>query len=274
LLISNIKKDINVLKKIRIYQVDAFTSRLFQGNSAAVCPLESWLDDNIMQSIAMENNLSETAFFIIKNNKFYIRFFTPKVEIDLAGHPTLAAAHIIFKNIFPNLTEIQFNTKSGEKLNIIKKNNIISMDFPLNKSFVQNKYYEKISVILRSNPSKFLIGRYALAIFNNQKDIELIKPNFESMLVAPYDGIIISAPGDDCDFVSRFFAPKFGILEDPVTGSAHCQLIPYWSKFLNKNEMIAKQLSTRGGKLYCVNNKKRVSIGGNAVTYMIGDIFI
>ena len=262
------------MKKIKIYQVDAFTNKLFHGNSAAVCPLENWLDDNIMQSIAMENNLSETAFFIVKKNKFYIRFFTPKVEIDLAGHPTLASAHVIFKYIFPKLTEIQFNTKNGERLNVKKEKNIISMDFPSDISIIRNKYLEKISTILKSKPIKFFLGRYALVIHKSQKDIALIKPNFEAMLTLPYDGIIISAPGDDCDFVSRFFAPKLGILEDPVTGSAHCQLVPYWSKFLNKNNMLAKQISMRGGKLYCENNKNRVIIGGNTITYMIGELFL
>jgi len=262
------------MKKIKIYQVDAFTEKLFNGNSAAVCPLESWLDDSTMQDIAMENNLSETTFFIIKNSKFYIRFFTPKVEIDLAGHPTLAAAHIIFENIFPDLTKIQFNTKKGDKLNVERKDNIISMDFPSNKSTARNNLLKKISSTLRSYPSQFLVGRYALAIYKSQKDITSIKPNFEIMQELPYDGIIISAPGNNCDFVSRFFAPKFGILEDPVTGSAHCQLIPYWSKYLNKSKMIAEQLSIRGGKLYCENTENRVIIGGNAVTYMIGNIFL
>ena len=148
------------------------------------------------------------------------------------------------------------------------------MDFPSDKSIVQNKSLEKISMILRSEPIQFLIGRYALAIYKSQKEIAFINPNFEAMLELPYDGIIISAPGDDCDFVSRFFAPKFGILEDPVTGSAHCQLVPYWSKFLGKNDMIAEQISSRGGKLYCENNKNRVIIGGNTITYMIGDLFL
>ncbi len=260
------------MKKIKIFQVDAFANTLFSGNPAAVCPLESWLDDDIMQSIAQENNLSETAFFIIKNNKYYIRWFTPKVEMDLAGHPTLAAAYIIFKELSPKKKYVEFNTPSGDVLSVSLKKDILSMGMP--SYFPEPKNLKNISNVLGRNPVKFLYGIYGMAIFRSQKEIINLSPNFDLLKKNSYDGIIVTAPGDDCDFVSRFFAPKLGIEEDPVTGSAHCQLIPYWSKILGKKNMLAKQLSPRGGELYCTNLEDRVIIGGKCIIYMKGVLIL
>ena len=262
------------MNRVKIYQVDAFASELFAGNPAAVCPLTTWLPDNIMQSIAMENNLSETAFFIIKDDKFFIRWFTPKVEIDLAGHPTLATAHIIFNEIFPEKDNIQFHTKVGDILNVSRNKNILSMDFPSYHPVPQESKLEEVSAALKSSPSKFLFSRYGMAVYKSENEILNISPNFDKLERLQYNGIIVTAPGNKCDFVSRFFAPKFGILEDPVTGSAHCELIPYWAKILKKQDMLARQLSSRGGELHCSNLEGRVIIGGEAITYMHGELLL
>ena len=262
------------MENIKIYQVDAFTSKLFKGNSAAVCPLNNWLSDEIMQSIAMENNLSETAFFFVNNNKYHIRWFTPKCEIDLAGHPTLAAAHIIFKELCPGKNIVEFNTKIGDLLTVYLKKDILSLDFPSYLPTLDNSCFEEISTALNSKPLNVYFSRYAMAVYEREEDILKISPNYEALKYLKYNGIIVTAKGNNCDFVSRFFAPKFGIMEDPVTGSAHCELIPHWSKMLNKKEMIARQLSHRGGELYCSYKGKRVTIAGKAITYMRGELLL
>ena len=262
------------MNKIKIYQVDAFTGTMFKGNPAAVCPLENWLPDDILQSVAMENNLSETAFFIKKNDKFLIRWFTPKVEMNLCGHATLAAAHIIFSEIDLNKKSIELHTKNNEVLKINKKNNILYMNFPSYKPSEIKDKYEELQLSLGLLPSIFLAYNYGVAVFNNEKDVTSIEPDFTKLENLPYDGIIVTAPGNNVDFVSRFFAPKLGILEDPVTGSAHCELIPYWSNRLKKKNLVARQLSKRGGELYCSELKDRVLIGGRAITYLSGSLYI
>ena len=262
------------MNKIKIYQVDAFSNKLFQGNPAAVCPLKTWLPKEIMQSIAMENNLSETVFFIKKTKKYYIRFFTPKAEIDLAGHPTLASAHIIFSDMDKEVNCVQFKTINGEILKVNKNKNILSMDFPSSHAKKNDSSIDLIFKALKSKPKEFFVGRYAMAIFHNEDEISNLEPDFKVINKLKYNGLIATAPGKSCDFVSRFFAPKLGILEDPVTGSAHCDLIPYWSRLLNKKNMIAKQLSSRSGTLYCSYRNERVIIGGEAITFMQGYIFL
>ena len=260
------------MSRIKIYQVDAFTSKLFSGNPAAVCPLKNWLSDDIMQSIAMENNLSETSFFLKKNDNFYIRWFTPKVEIDLAGHPTLATAHIIFEEMLYKKDSIKFYSRFGDILTVVRKKNIYSMDFPSYSPVSQKSKLKEVSVALKSVPEKFLYGRYGMAVFRNENEILDLNPNFDAIMKLKLNGIIATAPGNNSDFVSRFFAPKLGINEDPVTGSAHCELIPYWSKVLKKKNMLAIQLSSRGGELYCSYLGERVVIGGKAITYMQGEL--
>ena len=260
--------------KIKIYQVDAFTSEIFKGNSAAVCPLEDWLPDDIMQSIAMENNLSETAFFLIKNKKFYIRWFSPTVEINMAGHPTLATAHIIFSEIIPAKKSITFKSKFNESIIVNKRKNFYNMNMPASNLVKRNNKLINVSKALNSEPKTFLQGRYGVAIYDNEEQIQGIKPNFDKILKLNCDGLAVSAPGKKCDFVSRFFAPKIGILEDPVTGSAHCDLIPFWAKELKKKNLYAKQLSLRGGELFCCYKGDRITLGGNAITYMKGEIII
>ena len=259
--------------KIPIYQVDAFTSEIFKGNPAAVCPLREWLPDQIMQNIAMENNLSETAFFIEDNGIFHIRWFTPKAELDLAGHPTLATAHIILKELDKNIKIINFKTKIGDVLKVILNNNLYVMDFPSRDP----KNINDIDILndaLGKKPRKLLAHRDLIVVFDSQDEIQSISPNMDKLKQLSYPSVVITAIGNKVDFVSRNFAPKLGIPEDPVTGSSHCELIPYWSKILNKKEMIAYQLSERGGEIYCGHNDDRVSLGGEAITFLRGEIEI
>ena len=257
--------------KIPIYQVDAFASEIFKGNPAAVCPLKEWLPDQTMQNIAMENNLSETAFFIEDNNIYHIRWFTPKSELDLAGHPTLATAHVLFNELKKENDSIIFKTKLGDTLNVSFNENIYSMDFPSRPpKIINNK--NLVYDVLGRMPVELLAHRDLIAVFENQKDIKSINPNLEKLMKLDYPSVVITAKGDESDFVSRNFAPKLGIPEDPVTGSSHCELIPYWSEKLNKKEMIAIQISERGGKIHCVDMNDRVLIGGEAITFFRGEI--
>ncbi len=259
--------------KIPIYQVDAFASHIFKGNPAAVCPLKDWINEDIMQNIAQENNLSETAFFVRKDNEFEIRWFTPLSELDLAGHPTLASAHVILKELNINIDKIKFKTKINDTLNVVYKDNLYLMDFPSREPKIDNNI-EKISEALGCKPKKLYRHRDAVAVFDSEEEIKNIYPNIEKLKKLDYPSVIVTAKGNKVDFVSRNFAPKLGIIEDPVTGSAHCELIPYWSKILNKKELLAYQISKRGGKLYCTNNEDRVTIGGEAVTFLRGEIEI
>lgn len=256
--------------KIPIYQVDAFADKLFGGNPAAVCPLESWLSDETMQNIAEENNLSETAFFIKKGDAFEIRWFTPKVEIELAGHPTLATAHVIFNHLGYSGAQIKFISKGGE-LMAIKKEGLIWLDFP---AFEAAAVRPPASLIdgLGQKPHQVLKGRDFLAVFKSESEILSLKPDFAELEKVDCLGIIVTAQGDKCDFVSRFFAPRAGINEDPVTGSAHTLLTPYWAKQLHKKKLHAFQVSKRRGELFCEHLGSRVLIGGRSVTYLEGTI--
>lgn len=258
---------------IPIYQVDAFTDHIFGGNPAAVCPLEKWIEKDLMQKIAQENNLSETAFFVAKDDCFEIRWFTPKVEINLAGHPTLAAAWVIFNELNHSKDKIRFVSPLSGELIIERKNNLITMNFPSNKPNSTSTPEDLINGLKRE-PVELLKARDLLVVYKNQKEIENIKPDFGLLEKVDTFGIIITAPGENCDFVSRFFAPKAGINEDPVTGSAHTTLIPYWAERLNKNVLSAIQLSERIGKLQCEYLGKRVKISGMAKLFMKGEIII
>ena len=257
--------------KIPIYQVDAFTSELFKGNPAAVCPLKEWLPDQIMQNIAMENNLSETAFFIEDNNFFHIRWFTPKVELDLAGHPTLATAHILLNELKKENDTFTFKTKIGDTLEVSINENIYLMNFPSRPpEFIDDN--SLVYDALGANPIELLAHRDLIAVFENQNIIKSISPDLEKLKKLNYPSVVITSKGDDSDFVSRNFAPKLGIPEDPVTGSSHCELIPYWSRKLNQKEMVALQISERGGKIICTDMNDRVLIGGEAITFFKGEI--
>jgi PhzF family phenazine biosynthesis protein len=257
--------------KIKIYQVDAFTDKIFGGNPAAVCPLESWLSDTLMQQIAMENNLAETAFFIRNENRFDLRWFTPEVEVDLCGHATLATAFVLFHlQHFPG-SVLAFNSRSG-LLRVIKNGDFLTLDFPLDAPV---KAVAPIGLIdgMGLHPLEVYRGKtdYML-VYSGPEEIENLKPDMAKIAVGDIRGIIATAPGRDVDFVSRFFAPQCGISEDPVTGSSHTTLTPYWAARLGKTDLSAMQLSKRRGRLQCRLAGERVEISGQARAYMVGEI--
>ncbi|GGG39634.1 isomerase [Croceivirga lutea] len=261
--------------KLTLYQVDAFAEKVFEGNPAAICPLEEWLPTVTMQKIAQENNLSETAFILRKNDGFEIRWFTAEIEVDLCGHATLAAAHAIFNYLNYQENTIQFFSPRSGKLSVFKdENNLLTLDFPTDETTIlENK--NEINEAIGLAPLVTIKGKTDyLLIYRSQKEIEAITPNFHLVNQLDCRGVIVSAPGEKVDFVSRFFAPQCSIPEDPVTGSAHTTMIPYWSKELGKTKLTAKQLSERGGYLVCEFLGDRVKIAGNAVTYLIGEIYI
>ena len=257
--------------KIPIYQIDAFTSRKFGGNPAAVMPLTEWLDTDLMQTIAMENNLSETVFFVKNGEQYDIRWFTPAIEINLCGHATLASAFTLFNLLGYTKNEIVFNSQSG-KLSVRKENNMLVMDFPSWMPEKCDNPYQNLDEILGIN--KILATyryRDLLVEVATEADVVNASPDYTA-LKKTGEKIILTAPGNSVDFVSRFFAPAAGIDEDPVTGSAHSQLIPFWSKRLGKKEMNALQLSTRRGEVWCKYLGERVLQGGNCVFYMQGEV--
>jgi PhzF family phenazine biosynthesis protein len=257
--------------KIRMFQVDAFTDKLFGGNPAAVCLLTKPLPDELMQKIAAENNLAETAFVTETSDSFSIRWCTPKVEVDLCGHATLASAHVIFRHLtYPGKT-IRFTSRSGV-LEVRNERDLLLLNFPAD-TLLKSCLPLSVTEALGMDPVDIVKGRtdYLLA-YENQQQIEALDPDFTGLCKATARGIIVTARGDQSDFVSRFFAPQVGINEDPVTGSAHTTLIPYWSARLGKKEMTAIQLSGRRGYLKCRDLGERVEIAGHAVTYLVGEI--
>lgn len=264
--------------EIPIYQLDAFTGEVFGGNPAAVCPLEIWPDDAVMQSIAAENNLSETAFIVGSGRgSFDLRWFTPTFEIDLCGHATLASAHVLFAyldfNGDPDPDRVYFNTRSGE-LAVTRDGEYLRMDFPARPG-KQAKPPVGLIEGLGAVPEEVLdAGRDLMAVYKEEGEVLGLKPDMESLKRLGERGIIATAPGKDADFVSRFFAPGMGIPEDPVTGSSHCTLVPYWSKRLGKKRLFARQVSARGGELLCEDLGGRVTMAGRCVLYMRGTIFI
>lgn len=257
---------------IDLYQVDAFTSAVFGGNPAAVCPLPEWLPETLMQQVAMENNLSETAFFVPEEGRFGLRWFTPEVEVDLCGHATLAAAHVLFRELNLSTDLIRFDTLSGE-LTVQKNDQTLSMDFPANPAFPAELPDELRRGLGLEDAECYKSKDYHL-VLETRREVEDLDPDFHQLKKVDTRGIIVSAKGDEVDFVSRFFAPSVGIDEDPVTGSAHTTLTPYWSERLGKNELTARQISKRGGELTCRLSGDRVIIGGEAQTYLRGEIQI
>jgi len=258
---------------IPVYQVDAFTDRVFAGNPAAVCPLEAWPADEVLQAIATENNLSETAYFLPDGDGFAIRWFTPAAEIDLAGHPTLATAHVIFTALEPGRDSVTFSTRLGDTLTVTRAGQRLTMDFPARAPAPKDTLGD-VAGALGAEPQEVLAARDGFAVFARQAEVAALAPDMEAVAALDCMGLIANAPGEDCDFVSRFFAPQMGVPEDPVTGSAHCTLIPYWANRLGKTELLARQISKRGGTIYCGHDGARVRIGGEAVTYMVGTINI
>jgi PhzF family phenazine biosynthesis protein len=258
--------------QLKIYQIDAFTDQTFKGNPAAVCILKEWLEDNVMQSIAAENNLSETAFVVKLNDIYEIRWFTPTIEVALCGHATLAAAHVLFLYYHHPGSQLHFYSPHSGDLYVSKKDDLLTLNFPKDNAAPVEAPDELIEAFGKKPVEVFKGRTDFLLVFESQKEIVNCRPNMEMLKKSKARGVIITAPGKKVDFVSRFFAPGSGVDEDPVTGSAHTTLTPYWSQRLNKKRMKARQLSKRGGRLICELKDDRVLISGRAVTYLKGEI--
>lgn len=252
--------------KLPIYQVDAFSSRVFAGNPAAVCPLDKWLDDSVLQAIAAENNLAETAFYVSEGSHYGLRWFTPKVEVDLCGHATLASAYVIGR------PKVRFTTKSGE-LTVTRSGDLFTLDFPSRPPEPQPANPALIAA-LGGNPTEVLAARDYLVVYESEAEVRALRPNMEALCGIDRFAVIVTAPGSNSDFVSRFFAPGKGVPEDPVTGSAHCTLTPYWAGRLGKSSLHAFQVSERGGELWLEDNGERVTIAGHGALYLEGVIYI
>ena len=258
---------------IPLYQIDAFTSQVFAGNPAAVCPLEDWLDDALMQNIARENNLSETAFFVRTGDRYELRWFTPAVEVDLCGHATLASAYVVFRYLEPARSDVRFDTKSGE-LAVARDGEMLCMDFPARPP-APCLMNQTIAEALGAAPRELLAARDYLAVFESEAEVRALKPDMRRVAALDRFAVIVTAPGSGgVDFVSRFFAPAAGVDEDPVTGSAHCTLTPYWSARLGKKKLHALQVSARGGELWCEDRGGRIAISGRAVRFLEGTIYL
>lgn len=257
--------------KLKMYQVDAFSNRVFKGNPAAVCPLEQWLDDNLMRRIAAENNLSETAFYVKESDTFRIRWFTPTTEVDLCGHATLATAYVLYNFEGYLGDELKFESRSGS-LKVRREEDRYVLNFPadrLKKVDISSELWAPFSL----KPKAIYKGKTDyLLVFENEEEIVNMEPDFLQLAKIPGRGFVVTAKGDSCDFVSRFFAPKVGVNEDPVTGSAHTLLTPYWADRLGKEEMHARQLSARSGELKCKLLNERVEISGQARHFLVGEI--
>ncbi|MEM9981127.1 MAG: PhzF family phenazine biosynthesis protein [Bacteroidota bacterium] len=264
-----------MIKPLRLFQVDAFTNQLFRGNPAAVCISEHWLEATIMQAIAAENNLSETAFAVKKTTDQYeTRWFTPTTEVVLCGHATLATAHILFQHYETNAQQIHFVTQKAGDLSVNREEAYLWLDFPTDTPQATT-LPDVLKEAFTTPPLEVWKGKEDyLLVLSSQKAVEEFQPDFKQIAKVKARGIIITAPGERVDFVSRFFAPQVGVDEDPVTGSAHTLLIPYWAKRLKKNSLQAKQISARGGDLQCIYAEDRVKIGGQAITYLEGIIHL
>ncbi len=258
--------------EIPYFQVDAFTDRIFGGNPAGVCPLHEWLDDDVLQAIATENNLSETAFFVKAADSYHLRWFTPVSEVDLCGHATLGTAHVLFRHLGHEGDTVRFTTRSGV-LVVRQAGPRLEMDFPSRPGEPVDPPADLIAG-LGIQPVKVFRSRDYMAIYEREEQIHSLRPDHNRLVNLECTGIIVTAPGEAVDFVSRFFAPAEGIPEDPVTGSAHCTLIPYWADRLGRTTLHARQVSARGGELFCRLQGDRVSIAGQAVTFMTGSIEI
>jgi PhzF family phenazine biosynthesis protein len=257
---------------IPYFQIDAFTSSLFTGNPAGVCLLADWLPDAILQSIAAENNLAETAFVVQRDSFFDLRWFTPTLEVDLCGHATLAPAHVIFRHLSYRGSVVRFQTCSG-LLTVSRSEDLLTLDFPARPAAACDAP-PQLSEGLGSIPSVTAKARDYLAVFDTEQAVRRLQPDMAALMQLDCLGIIATAPGEHCDFVSRFFAPRAGVPEDPVTGSAHCTLIPYWAQRLGRSKLHALQVSPRGGELFCEHRGQRVGITGRAVTYSSGFLHV
>ncbi len=260
--------------KLKIYQVDAFTDSVFSGNPAAVCPLDQWLDGSLMQKIAMENNLAETAFYVKSGNEYQIRWFTPTVEVDLCGHATLAAAFVLFNYENHTEAEIRFLSPRSGELIVTQNGDFLTLNFPTD-TLESVELTSELTSGFNIMPIEAYKGKTDfMLVFENEQQVKALIPKMKQVEKIVARGIIVTAPGEEVDFVSRFFAPQSGINEDPVTGSAHTTLTPFWAKRLVKNELSAIQLSSRKGYLNCKFMDERVEISGQAQLYLKGEISV
>jgi predicted PhzF superfamily epimerase YddE/YHI9 len=269
------KADYEKEPSMKLYQIDAFANEVFRGNPAAVVPLDNWLPEDKMQAIASENNLPETAFFVPDKNDFALRWFTPTQEVPLCGHATLASAFVVFTEIDSSLTTVRFQTLSG-LLTVSRSGDTLQMDFPKH-DLVPTDAPPALRAGLPLPPCdvyKTLDNPNYYAVYDTEAQIRALAPDFARLQQLDLQGVVVTAPGDDADFVSRYFAPRLGIPEDPVTGSIHCALVPYWAARLGKTALHARQVSRRGGELFCENGAERVRISGSAVKYLEGELFI
>lgn len=256
--------------RIPYYHVDAFTTRTFRGNPAGVCVLEEWMPDSVLQHIAAENNLSETAFLKREGDSFGLRWFTPLTEVDLCGHATLASAFVLFTELGQSGDLVRFETRSG-RLTAMRRGSLVELDFPARPPSPCQAPEELVRG-LGCPPMEVLKSRDYVAVYDSEKAVAALAPDMGVLARLDCLGVIVTARGTDADFVSRFFAPRVGIPEDPVTGSAHCSLIPFWAERLGKTELFARQISSRGGDLHCRHAGERVLIGGEAVVYCRGEL--
>jgi len=266
------KAGIAYLRSMILYQIDAFTDRLFGGNPAAVVPLQAWLDDETLQAIAAENNLAETAFYVPRGQDYHLRWFTPTVEVDLCGHATLAAAYVLYQIENAAISQLTFHTRSGA-LTVMRDQEWLSLDFPARPPEPRAEDVERLTDALGASPRWVGKARDYFAVFDSEAEVRKLQPDLAKVAALDCLGLIVTAPGQDreVDFVSRFFAPQAGVPEDPVTGSAHCTLIPYWATQLGKATLLARQVSRRGGTLRCAYQRSRVIISGQAVLYLKGE---
>jgi predicted PhzF superfamily epimerase YddE/YHI9 len=258
--------------KLKQYQVDAFASRVFEGNPAAVVPLTAWPEDSVLQAIAEENNLAETAFFVPSGKGYHLRWFTPVVEMDLCGHATLGTAHVLFEHLGYARPSIAFETRSGT-LVVERKEGLLVMDFPSRPPSPRKPPPGLLEGLGRASAEVLASDDY-MVVYEDETAIRELSPDHTLLRALDLRGVIATAPGDQVDFVSRFFAPRQGIPEDPATGSAHCELTPYWAARLGKTKLVARQLSRRGAELLCELNGDRVMLSGRAVTFLEGEIEI
>ncbi len=258
--------------KQSIWYVDAFTSHRFGGNPAAVVLLDGWLPEALLQAVAAENNLSETAFIVPSGEDYRIRWFTPTIEVPLCGHATLASAWVVLNRLRPGLPQVVFESLSG-RLPVRRDGQRLVLDFPI-AEYRPSTRPEAVVAALGAHPQAMFEGDYWMAVYASEADVLALKPNMAGLLSTGISGVIATAPGNDCDFVSRFFAPVLGVAEDPVTGSAHTRLVPYWARRLGRESLHARQVSRRGGELWCELAGERVMIAGEARLYLQGEIEI
>jgi predicted PhzF superfamily epimerase YddE/YHI9 len=260
---------------LRLYHLNAFTTKPFAGNPAAVCPLAEWLDDGLLQAVAAENNLSETAFFVPRGEQYELRWFTPRSEVKLCGHATLASAFVILQILETKRDSVRFETRASGALTVTRDGDLLAMDFPALVPWACTDPPAALREGLGKVPFEVVqIEDNYFAVFEKEEEVKSLRPDFRLLEELHPAGVAVTAPGKDCDFVSRYFAPSYGIPEDPVTGSTHCSLAPYWAKRLRKTKLHARQISERGGELWCEVRSERVILRGNAVLTLQGDLLI